>query len=531
MRLFFPFVLFVFVGLTTQAGVSLPIDQVQVFSNGAEIIRNGNARLSGGVDTIIVDGVSPFVNQNTIQGKIEGARILDVWFNVNYSKSPESSPALQKVKSDIKQVEVEVLNVKDQLTYLEFEYDLIHTNKQIRGNNTLDIDDIKDFVFYYKSKLPTLIKEITNNKQQLKKFEEVLRKLKQQERELQNQPVQQTGEIFFVVQSTNRATAPMEVKYHVSRCGWSPLYNLRADKLNEPIKFEYNAMVHQNTGVNWEQCNLIIATGNPVLNGNKPELQPWRLREVTPVYNNRYQLDKEGGLHDSVKEKELRAVRKVAKFAYDMKSDQAAIQQEQLTFSSFIIPAKFSLNSGAKNKRVNILEKSLPATFNYYAVPKLNNGVFLVANITEWEKLPLIPGKSQIYFDGTFVGKSYINPATMEDTLTLSLGQDKSILVERKKQEDQCINGSNMLGAYKKRAYSFQIKNTRDKAIQIKVMDQVPISGDNKIKVNYDLGTGWVIKEETGILEWNLEVPANEKASNNVKYEVKHPKRMKIALE
>lgn len=530
MRLFFPFVLFVFVGLTTQAGVSLPIDQVQVFSNGAEIIRNGNARLSGGVDTIVVEGVSPFVNQNTIQGKIEGARILDVWFNVNYSKSPENSPALQKVKLDIKQVEVDILNVKDQLTYLEFEYDLIHTNKQIRGNNTLDIDDIKDFVFYYKSKLPSLIKEITNNKQQLKKFEEVLRKLKQQERELQNQPVQQTGEIFFVVQSSNKS-ATIEVKYHVSRCGWSPLYNLRADKLNEPIQFEYNAMVYQNTGVNWEQCNLIIATGNPVLNGNKPELYPWRLREVTPVLRGFYDSDLEQESDNFAGSKKLREVSAGALYDSAIKSNQKPIQQKQLTFSSFIIPAKFSLNSGAKNKRVNILEKSLPATFNYYAVPKLNNGVFLVANITEWEKLPLIPGKSQIYFDGTFVGKSYINPATMEDTLTLSLGQDKSILVERKKQEDQCINGSNMLGAYKKRAYSFQIKNNRDKAIQIKVMDQVPISGDNKIKVNYDLGTGWVIKEETGILEWNLEVPANEKASNIVKYEVKHPKRMKIALE
>lgn len=523
--------LFVCVALNVKvfANVKAPIQQVQIFSNGAEVIRTGIAHFNADVDTIIVKGLSPFVKQNTIQCKINDAKILDVWYTINHNKLPNDSPELKKVKADIKMVELQILNVKDELQYLKFEYSMIETNKAIKGEATLDIDDVKDFVFYYKSKLPSLIKSITDTKQQLKKYEVVLGKLKKQLKEIQNQPIQKTGEIYIVAKGGKNTKRALELKYHVNNCGWSPLYNLRAISLNEPISFEYNAMVHQNTGVNWENCKLIVSTGNPVLTGYKPQLYTWRLREGYRTDGYFKSRDEDELMEFRSLDKDGKAAKK--KISYSGFDNAEPLQKQQLTFSSFEIPNKFSLNSGTKNKRVHILQRDLPATYNYYAVPKKHNGVFLVANLTQWEKLPLIPGKSQIYFDGTFVGKSYLNPANMKDTLTLSLGQDKSILVERKKVEDECVNGSNMLGAFKKRAYVIKVKNNRSKAITIKVMDQVPVSSNNKIKVDFDLGKGWVINEETGILEWNLEVPANNKASSEFRFEVKHPKKMVVSLE
>ena len=73
-------------------------------------------------------------------------------------------------------------------------------------------------------------------------------------------------------------------------------------------------------------------------------------------------------------------------------------------------------------------------------------------------------------------------------------------------------------------------KNNRDQAISIEILDQVPISKNNKIKVDYKLGEGLKINEETGMLEWILEVPANTKQSTFFEFEVKHPKKLNISL-
>ena len=129
--------------------------------------------------------------------------------------------------------------------------------------------------------MPNLITKITDSKEQIKKFEKVKNLLKKQESELQKVKSKQTGEIEILYKSKQNRQSSLELSYHVYRCGWSPLYNMRASNIGEPIKFEYNAQVFQNTGVNWKNCKLTIATGNPILGGNKPDLYTWSIGEHT----------------------------------------------------------------------------------------------------------------------------------------------------------------------------------------------------------------------------------------------------------
>lgn len=503
------------------------INSVKVFSNGAQVNRSANVKLKSGIDTLKIQGISAFLNRQTIQAKVDGAKILDIKFNANHVKQIKDEPKLAQIKSQIKSVEKDLLNLNDDLVYLKIEKDLILSNKKISNEETLDVEDVKEFVAFYKSKIPALIRKITDTEVQIKKFNDVKLKLKKQVKELQKITALKTGEINIIYLSKQNRQASLELSYHVERCGWSPLYNMRASNIGEPIEFEYNAMVFQNTGVNWNNCNLTIATGNPVLGGNKPELYAWTLNNRSydernlATYAWADDLYKAEGDSDGYKRSsnvKSESIRKVS------------VQSESLTFSSFEIPNKFSLNTGTGEKRVNILKRSLPASYQYYAAPKKGNGVYLLAQVTEWEKMPLIAGKSLIYFDDTYVGKSYLNPKTMKDTLDVSLGQDQSILVERVKQEEKCLNKTNVLGVSKTRGYEVTVKNNRDKAIKIEIVDQIPISKNNKIKVSHKKDSNWELTEETGILEWNIEVPAGEKKSASFEFEIKHPKNFNVPL-
>jgi len=500
------------------------INSIKVFSRGAEISRSENIKINSGIDTLKITGLSPYLQDQTIQAKINGAQILNVKFGINYLKKQKDEPKLLKIKNQIKSVESDILDLEDQLSYLEVEYDLILSNKKISTEEIIDIEDVKDFVDYFQSKMPELITKITDSKEQIKKFKKVKELLKKQESELQKVSTKKTGEIEILYISKQNRQSSIDLSYHVYKCGWSPLYNMRATNIGEPIKFEYNAQVFQNTGVNWNNCNLSIATGNPILGGNKPELYTWSIGEYNDSNGLRGKSDKSESLaYEDYSEG-------YTKYKVNKRASQKPIITENLTFSSFEIPQKFSLNSGEGEKAVILLKRKLPADYQYYAVPKKSNGVFLIAQVTEWEKMPLIPGKSHIYFDETFVGKSYINPKVMSDTLDISLGQDQNILINRTKQEGKCSNNTNILGATKKRGYEINVKNNRNKAIKIQVIDQVPISKSNKIKVNTKLGEGWTINEETGMLEWNLEILSGEKKSTTFEFEIKHPKKLNVPI-
>ena len=503
-----------FVGFTQ---ITPRINSIKVFSRGAEVSRAENMKIKSGIDTLRITGLSPYLQDKTIQAKINGAQILNVKFDINYLQKQKDEPKLKKIKSQIKSIETDILDLQDRLSYLEVEYDLILSNKKISTEEIIDIEDVKDFVDYFQSTMPELIKKITDSKEQIKKFKKVKELLKKQETELQKVSSKKTGEIEILYKSKQNRQSSIELSYHVYRCGWSPLYNMRASNIGEPIKFEYNAQVFQNTGVNWNNCNLSIATGNPILGGNKPEIYTWSIGEHT--FSNFKSYDEKIMAEDDYRG-----------LASKLNKSKEVVITENLTFSSFEIPQTFSLNSGEGKKTVTLLKRKLPADYQYYAVPKKSNGVFLIAQVTEWEKMPLIPGKSHIYFDETFVGKSYINPKIMSDTLDVSLGQDQSILINRTKQEGKCSNNTNILGVTKKRGYEINVKNNRNKAVKIQIIDQIPISKSNKIKVNTKLGEGWSINEETGILEWILEIPSGEKKSTTFEFEIKHPKKLNVPI-
>ena len=118
----------------------------------------------------------------------------------------------------------------------------------------------------------------------------------------------------------------------------------------------------------------------------------------------------------------------------------------------------------------------------------------------------------------------------MSDTLDISLGRDQNILITRTKQEGKCSNNASILGATKKRGYEINVKNNRNKAIKIQIIDQIPISKSNRIKITSKLGEEWSINEETGMLEWILEVPSGEKKSTTFEFEIKHPKKLSVPI-
>ena len=108
-----------------------------------------------------------------------------------------------------------------------------------------------------------------------KQVEQQIQKVKQELRELSSTNQKVSGTVTIEISSEKIAVENLELSYFVRNAGWSPFYNLRTKGVGEAIEMEFNANVYQNTGVEWNNVSLTLATGNPQVSGNAPQLHNW----------------------------------------------------------------------------------------------------------------------------------------------------------------------------------------------------------------------------------------------------------------
>ncbi|MCE3294830.1 MAG: hypothetical protein K0R65_544 [Crocinitomicaceae bacterium] len=195
------------------------------------------------------------------------------------------------------------------------------------------------------------------------------------------------------------------------------------------------------------------------------------------------------------------------------------------------IQSKFSLASDGIDQRVQIATYELPSNYEYHTVPKIDPAVYLVAQVSGWEKLNLLSGESNIYFDGTFIGKSYVDVNSTKDTLSFSMGKDAKLQALRTRITEKSKNRA--IGSRQKFevAWEIKVKNNGGAEIPLLIKDQFPVSTDNDIKVKRGEYSGAKLDDKTGILTWETVLPKNQSKSFTFDYTIDYQKGMILYLE
>jgi uncharacterized protein (TIGR02231 family) len=195
---------------------------------------------------------------------------------------------------------------------------------------------------------------------------------------------------------------------------------------------------------------------------------------------------------------------------------------------SFEIDIPYSIPSTGNPELVDIQSTNLPADYNFIAVPKFASDAFLIAKVKDWEQLNLLPGEANIYFEGAYIGKTYLNGSNTKDELKVSLGAAPKIVVERKELTNfktKRIIGGNIKEEF---VYAITIRNTSNSAVSLIVEEQIPISQDSRIEVDFDTPAGMEYERETGKLTYRVTIAPNQSVVNKINYEVKYPKELQI---
>ena len=207
-----------------------------------------------------------------------------------------------------------------------------------------------------------------------------------------------------------------------------------------------------------------------------------------------------------------------------------AIEKRQLT-TEFQIDIPYTIPSDNQSYDVNMVDYEINANYEYYSVPKLSNNAFLIAKIPDWINYNLLSGTSYIFFKGIYQGESYIDPDTSSDTLSISVGRDKDLVITREIQKD--FASKSITGSTKKeqKAWTITVKNNKSVPVNISIEDQYPVSKTDEIKVDLIEFSGAMRDESTGKLTWEVQLKPAEKKSLDLRYSVRYPTNRSVIIE
>jgi uncharacterized protein (TIGR02231 family) len=529
---------------------------VTVYMQGAQLQHKANYTIKAGVSEVIVEGISPQISPSTIQVKATGAVvILDSKYEFYYPQPsininagelpPKIKAAIKALEDSVKLVNFELRDINDEIEVLVAARKIIISNGAVKGQGKVNdsIQLLKSTVDYYTTKVSELNKKISALDRQKVKKTDLISSLDTRLNDLRNYAEQNNPtpeikgipRIVVTLMAKEAATGRIDLTYLASNAGWTPLYDIRSEAASGKISLTYKAQVRQQTGLDWNDVKLSISTNNPYANKTKPELSPWYIdyQEYRKDLSEKAkQRSAAYGYDDAVQSVNTSAMN--MGFMYSTNGatfEPAALGAEafttivqQLISAEFKIDLNYSIASDNQVRMVLVKQSELNTSFSYYAVPKLDPGVYLVAQMTKLDELQLVPAKANIFFDGTYIGETYLDPTTMNDTLNLSLGKDPNIIVKRTLLKDQ--SKERIIQDKKERnfAYNIEVRNLKSSDVELIIQDQVPLTTNPEITIEKsNLGKG-SLDEKTGLIEWKLKLKTKENVNFDYDFKVRHPK-------
>ena len=511
------------------------IKEVTVFQKGAQVFKLGSVYINQGVTNLLITDLPRNINHQSIQVKGFGNfTILSVNYQLNYLKSQKQSKEIKMLQDSLMDLKYKKKDNENKIGIYKAEEEILLANKSIGGDQSgVSVTALKEAMNYFHSKLNEIKSKELELKKRLVEINESINRIQNQLNSLQSKSNNPTSEVLVKVLAKEKTKAILDLKYVIYNAGWNPEYDIRATDITKPVQLNYKAKVYQSSGEDWEDVKLTISTGNPQLSGVKPEIYPWYIRFYEPPQFSRSSRSKPMAKaeYDEIQ---------IVEFDDEEVEINAGVQFEALppafqtvsnqTNVQFDVDIPYSIPSDGKGYTVQINEFSLDADYTYYAAPKLRESVFLLAQISGWEQYNLLAGSASIFFEGTYVGNSIVDPRKANDTLNLSLGRDESIVVSRTQIKD--FASQRVIGINKKETYGYkiEIRNNKSTEISVIVEDQFPVSTNKDIEIEHIEKSGAKFNETSGKLIWQYDLKAMETKNIEIKYSIKYPKSKQIEM-
>jgi uncharacterized protein (TIGR02231 family) len=528
-RAMWALIIVVFNGVIAHAqalNVSSRITDVTVFRSSARETRAASAEIPKGTTDIILSGVSMHMNDLSLQVSVKGeATLLSASVRVNHLvEGPTSAQEkkMQVMRDSVDLITKDLRWLQEQKALHNGEIallaELLKSAQAKEGFSSADVSPMADF---HRTRMADLKKKLFDLALREEDWNATKARIESQLQELGATRSETVKEIILQFSAEAPVSLQLKCTYLVGQCGWSPMYDVFVASTSKPVDMAYKARVSQSTGREWKDVAMTISTSNPSINNNRPVM--------TPKYIDYYTYRMTSSAYTGEATNMMQVQRMDADDAIPVISPAGPEPSGDEVYVEYPLTMRQTIPSNGKEYVISLQEYQVPAVYKYHTVPKLDAGVYLLAKITDYGKYNLLPGQASIFYGDTFIGQVAINPQTTADTLLLSLGRDERIVVKRNRLNVK--SSKSILNGAQKDVYEYEIvvRNNKSVAIDIEVLDQVPLTRRKEIEVELLEYAGADYDKEYGKLLWTIRLQPNTSRSFRLKYTVKYPEGKVVA--
>ncbi len=520
---------------------SSTIVAVTVFPDRALVTRRAELKLAKGVHDVRVGSLPGTIEDASISAKGSGEAKVTL-FGAKLVTTQLETPQSPRVK----ELEEQITQVNDRLTQLQHakevarqERDFLMSIKAASSDQVgKDIITKQPAVADLESLLGFLDRELTGTYQKELQGEAQARELTKQLDRLNRELSQLYGEsrkqetsIIVDLEADTPGRFVLEVSYRLLGATWTPSYEARASSGADTVEIVTSGIVRQRTGEDWRDVTVSLSTARPSVQGRMPEMQPWWLRKQEPMRFEEKALKRRS--YDMMKlaaDAPAPAEEEGAAF----KNKEAVMAQASVETKGpavvYTLPKPETMLSDWQPRKAAVGGYAMPASLAYEATPRLSPYAYLRAKVTNDTELVLLPGDVQVFLDGAFVGSSSIDLVGPTEHFDLYLGVDERIRVERRQLKAK-VDVSVLPGLHGKMKtidyeYLTTLENRRSSPSEITVIDQLPVSQHDEIKVEqvvFEPKPSDQDEEKPGVHRWTLSLSPGGKQTVKISYRVKHP--------
>lgn len=502
------------------------LDKVTLFFKGAELQGSSTVNVPKGESEIILTQLASNINVGSINVNVgDQAMILSTTVMDNYLLKNEESNQLQQLNDELKALTTQYQNLNIKLTVVNEEIALLKNNRIDSVNQAKSsLNDASLTINFIKDNLTKALTEKNSLEQQLT---EVAEKIKQQQSQINLESGGQTTTVKAIkvkVYSPEALTLPITLSYLTPDAGWMPIYDVRVKDINSPVQLTYKANVYQRSGLNWSNIDFTLSTANPSEGITAPQPRPWNIylqedKTYTSTFSGAFSKQAAPVYEMEAAYKDNYYIGGKSNFTEYVVTNNNGLNEQ------FTITLPYTITGYSSDNILTLKEKEVAAEYRYIATPKLDSNAFLQAQISDWDTLSLLPGKSTVFYAGNYIGEGYITTQGVKDKLNISLGRDKEIIIAR----NQDVNEKSKPSFFgnevsQKFAYTIDMRNTKALPIDITIYDQLPVIQNKTITLDDIKYIGADYNKDTGLLTWRVNLKAKEVKQLPFSFKIVYPK-------
>jgi uncharacterized protein (TIGR02231 family) len=526
------------------------VHEVTVFPDRALVSRVARVTLPAGSSTVVVSGLPASMVEGSLRASCEsktsvkiGAVGLNPVRHVDLVREEEKalSETLQKLEDKKKEAENRVKAFEARIEFIQaIGREAPKTANQEVQRNHLEPETWKAAWEALEGGLLEAHRGIQGAENDKRRIEEEIAKAEQDLSDISSGRKQE-NQAKIHLEMGSLSVVEMTLRYLVMGASWHPQYDIRLDSVKEKVSLDQLAEIRQNTGEDWLNARLTLSTARPSEGMRAPVLSEWSIavrpaptvggKTLTDAQINAIPLDRSSSNIIYLAPSAVSSRSKEFEAAARPEAAAEVVSSEFL--AEYQIHGEVDVPSDNLGHKYTVLQHEMEVKLAARVVPKLVPRAFLLAHGTYKGSAPLLPGPMVLYRDGAFVGSDRLEMLRSGGEVDFPLGIDDKILVSYTRDPDQKgEKGFLSKGTRVDRWYEIKLANRHTRAMEITVVDQIPVTEDEHIKVEVakdsKVPTARDYEKKKGVFSWVSTLNPEEKISFRFGYSVTAPEGIQV---